>query len=278
MRTAAQVSVGEPVSSLPSPRRACLPACPSCPSLRPLDGSRRVPPPEDAPGNLSGAGSSPPRERAHIPYLSYTGWGFCTTSAAGKPPSKRRRPQTAPRAEIPPVRPPPLNEGIRLTARPRPQSLGQTDGPRPPLTRLGVAEHRRAVGEGGAAAEVAAAAAAAHAAPPRGRRDLDLLAGADCGRGHAVTAMGRAPGHAWSPEGWAGPRDTCSHSRRGLGPGDTRGHARQWGGPRDTRGHSRGGLGPGTCAVTRGVGWVPGTRAVTRGMGRVSRDTRGQSW
>ena len=56
-----------------------------------------------------------------------------------------------------------------------------------PLTRLGVAEHGGTAAGGGAAAEVAAAAAA-HAAPPHGRHDLDLLAGADCGpRTHSVT-------------------------------------------------------------------------------------------
>lgn len=55
-----------------------------------------------------------------------------------------------------------------------------------PLTRFGVAEHRGAAAECGAAAEVATAAAAAHAAPPHGRHDLDLLAGADC-RGGANT-------------------------------------------------------------------------------------------
>lgn len=48
-----------------------------------------------------------------------------------------------------------------------------------PLTRFGVAEHRGAAAERRAAAEVATAAAAAHAAPPHGRHDLDLLAGAD---------------------------------------------------------------------------------------------------
>lgn len=104
---------------LPSFPQARLPACPSCPSLRPPDGSRRAPLPEDSPGNRPGPGSSPPRERARIPYLSCTGWGFCTPIQEEAPPNRTAHGD-------PPVRPPPLNAGIRLTARPRPQSLGQT--------------------------------------------------------------------------------------------------------------------------------------------------------
>lgn len=75
------------------------------------------------------------------------------------------------------------------------QGTQHAQGPKPPqtgavtllsLTGLGVAEHRGAAAERWAAAEVTAAAAAAHAAPPHGRHDLDLFAGADC-RGEAST-------------------------------------------------------------------------------------------
>lgn len=85
------------------------------------------------------------------------------------------------------------------------------------LTRLGVAEHRGAAAERRAAAEVAAAAAAAHAAPPRGRRDLDLLAGADC-RGEANTVTEQAGVGPKTPGSSAAelrmPCPVCPHSHR----------------------------------------------------------------
>lgn len=85
------------------------------------------------------------------------------------------------------------------------------------LTGLGVAEHRGAAAERRAAAEVAAAAAAAHAAPPHGRRDLDLLAGADC-RGEANTVTEQAGVGPKTPGSSAAelrmPCPVCPHSHR----------------------------------------------------------------
>lgn len=220
-----------------------MPSAQSCPSPRPPGCSRRPLCPRDSAGNLAGAGSSPPRERARIPHLCCTGWGLLYHQRRREAPIQEEAPPSRTTHGDHPVRPLPLNEGIHLTkpARARVPQTG-TDGLRPPLTGLGVAEHRGAVGEGGAAAEVAAAAAAAHAAPPRGRRGLDFLAGADCGRGHTVMAVGRAPGHVpactvvgWVPVthtvtwGWVGsPRHARSPTAVGQSLGHTRSRPWAW--------------------------------------------------
>ena len=103
-RAAAQFSVYKPAFSLPSPRRACLRAqCPA-PSRVQVRDPRAAAAGPSARGILQATSLGrdlphPGSERVSLTSAALAG-GFCTTSAAGKPPSKRRRPQVAPRMEI----------------------------------------------------------------------------------------------------------------------------------------------------------------------------------
>ena len=119
VHAAAQFSVYKPAFSLPSPRRACLRAQCPVPSRVQVRDPRAAAAgplcPRDSAGNLAGAGSSPPRERARIPHLCCTGWGLLYHQRRREAPIQEAAPPSRTTHGDHPVRPLPLNEGIRLT-------------------------------------------------------------------------------------------------------------------------------------------------------------------